>query len=71
MSLRDFLDGPVVKTLHFHCRGKGSTAGQGPMILSAMRCGQKVKKKKDKKSEPGQFCFFLLRMTATQDISTP
>ena len=29
----DFSGSPVVKTLHFHCRGMGSIPGQGTKIL--------------------------------------
>ena len=31
----EFPDGPVVKTLHFHCRGHDSIPGQGTEILQA------------------------------------
>ena len=44
----DFSIGPVVKTLHFHCRGAGSMPGRGTKIPHALRCSQKVKKKKKK-----------------------
>ena len=45
----DFPGGSVVKTLHFHCRGRGFIPGQGTKIPHASRCGQKWKKKKKKK----------------------
>ena len=41
--LRDFADGPVVETSHFHCRGVGSIPGPGARILHL--CGQKKKKR--------------------------
>ena len=31
MQLRDFSGGPVVKTLHFHCRGCGFDPWSGKM----------------------------------------
>ena len=37
---RYFPDGPVVKTLYFHCRGVGSISGQGTKILYAKWQGQ-------------------------------
>ena len=46
MSLRDFLDGPVVKTCTSTAGGKGPTSGQGPMIPNAMRYGQEVEKER-------------------------
>ena len=42
----DFPGSSVVKTLHFQCRGLGSTAGGGTKILPAVGCSQKKKKKK-------------------------
>ena len=41
----DFSGNPVVKTLHFQCRGAGSTPGWGTKIPHAVWCGQKRKKK--------------------------
>ena len=43
---RDFPGGPVVKTLHFHCRGKGSIPGWGTKIPHATPHGQKKERKK-------------------------
>ena len=42
----NFPGGPVVKTLHFQCRGTGSIPGPGTKILQAMQQGQKKKGKK-------------------------
>ena len=47
MKLKDFPDSPVVKTLHFQCRGRvGLIPGLGTKILHAEWHGQKKKKKK-------------------------
>ena len=45
---RDFPGGPVVKILHFRCRGEGSPPGQGTKIL------QSQKKKKAAPRQRGQ-----------------
>ena len=37
---------PMIKTLHFHCRGMGSIPGGGTKIPHAMKHGQKTKTKK-------------------------
>ena len=47
----DFPRGPVVKTLHFHCRGTGSIPGQGTKILHATQCGQKPPKPPSPKND--------------------
>ena len=43
---REFSSSPVVKTLHFHCRGTGSVPGQGTKIPRDVWWGQKKEKKK-------------------------
>ena len=43
---RDSPGGPVVKTLHFQCKGMGSISGQGTKIPHAMWQGQSIKQKK-------------------------
>ena len=45
---------PVVKTLHFHCRGMSLTPGQGTKILHAT---QPKKKKRKKENKWGKWCF--------------
>ena len=48
-QLRDFPGGPVVKTLHFHCRWGGGTSsnpGWGTKIPHGMQCGQNLKSQK-------------------------
>ena len=40
----DFPGGPVVKTLHFHCRGHEFDPGWRTKISQATQCGQKKKK---------------------------
>ena len=42
---RDFLGGPVVKTLHSQCRGTGSIPGEGIKIPQASWCGLRERKK--------------------------
>ena len=37
----DFLDGPVVKALHFQCSGMGLMPGQGTKIPHAVQHNQK------------------------------
>ena len=49
LSLHYFPVSPVVKNLHFHCRGHGFSPGRGPEILQAMQCSQKVKNKGKKR----------------------
>ena len=39
----DFPGGPVVKTLHFHCRGHEFDPGWRTKIPQATQCGQKKK----------------------------
>ena len=46
----DFPGGPVVKTLHFHCRGYEFDPGWRTKISQATQCGQKKKKKKERDS---------------------
>ena len=47
MKLKDFPDSPVVKTLHFQCRGRvGLIPGLVNNILHAEGHGQTKKKKK-------------------------
>ena len=38
----DFPGGPVVKTLHVHCRGTGLVPGQKTKIPHASGCNQKI-----------------------------
>ena len=40
----EFPDGPVVRTLRFHCRGCGFNPSQGTKIPQAAWCSQKQKK---------------------------
>ena len=42
---RDFSGGPVVKTLHFQCRGPGSIPGQGTRscMLQLRSCMQQLR----------------------------
>ena len=44
----EFPGGPVVRTLHFHCRGPGFNPGWGTKIPQAVRHGQKKQKQKQK-----------------------
>ena len=39
-SKREFPGGPVIRTLHFHCRGHGSIPGPGTNIPHAAQHGQ-------------------------------
>lgn len=39
----EFPGSPVIKTLHFHCRGPGTIPGRGTKISKASRHGQKKK----------------------------
>ena len=58
-SARDFLSGPVVRTLSFHCRGLGSIPVQGTEITHTVWCSQKAKKNWSKLSgvlEESPFC---------------
>ena len=43
--IMDFPDGPVVKTLHFQCKGRGRILDWGTKILPAMWHSQKIKPK--------------------------
>ena len=45
MQLRDFPGGPVVKTLHFHCRGCGFDPWSGKMPHGMAKKFKKKKKK--------------------------
>ena len=45
----DFPGGPVVKTLHFHCRGHEFDPGWRTKISQATQCGQKKKRNQLKK----------------------
>ena len=46
---RDFPSSPVVKTPPFNAGGSGLNLHWGTKIPHATRCGQKVKKKKERK----------------------
>ena len=50
-KIRDFLDGPGVKSLLFYYRGMGSVPGQGTKIPHTLRCGQGKKNTKEKMRE--------------------
>ena len=39
----DFPGGPMVRTLHFHCRGHGLDPWSGIKTPHALRCGKKKK----------------------------
>ena len=43
-----FPGGPVVKALHFHCRGLGSIPGLGTKILQSKKKKKTIKKKKNR-----------------------
>ena len=47
---RDFLSGPVIRTLYFHCRGLGSIPGWGAKIRKTSRPKKKKKKRKRKRN---------------------
>ena len=49
---QEFPDSPVVRTQRFHCRGLGSTPGQGPKILEATERSQEKKNKNSLHLDP-------------------
>ena len=57
----DFPGGPVVKTLHFHCRGYEFDPGWRTKISQATQCGQKKKKKKTIK-KINRYCQYVHRI---------
>ena len=60
--MRDCPAGPVVKTLHFHCRRPSLIPGQGTKIPHVRRCGPQ--KNKIKKSSDLRFLKLLLWLQA-------
>ena len=50
VQLREFPDGSVVRTLHFHCGGPGSIPDQGTKIPQAVRHSRKGRNKQTKKT---------------------
>ena len=64
ISFRESPGGPVVRTLHFHCRGPGFHPCQGIKIPQAARCGQQ---NKTKQKFPFEFTVILLGVLKKKD----